>query len=81
MTKAERRAAFQVAYAAHKAAGGTLSEGAFASAQQSAVVALAPPAPVPAARPVATSAPARRFVDRVWSGGDRDSDDIYTVQS
>jgi hypothetical protein len=52
----------------------------WASAQHSAKIAATPaPAEITApaaAKPAPVAAP-RKFVDRVWAGGDRDSDDIY----
>lgn len=83
-TKWKRIARQRAAFDAHRASGGTMSEGEFACyfGEQERAKAeadrLAMPSASVAVPAVASPAPTSRRVDRVWAGGDRDSDDIYT---
>ncbi len=77
-SKWERVARVRAEFAAYRAGGGTMTEVEWLSAGITARVAATPAsAPdAPKAAPVATQAPKAPRVDRVWAGGDRDSDDI-----
>ena len=87
-TRQERAARQRAAYATYLETTTDepkMSEGAFASVfgeqERAKTTTPAVPPSAPKAAPVAAPAPAvTRRTDRVWSGGDRDSDDIYMVQ-
>jgi len=76
-----QRASFD-AYRATTTDSPALSEAAYASELTTAamVARAAAPAVAVAPKPAPMAAPAPRRVDRVWAGGDRDSDDIYAAR-